>query len=151
MANPAELPSPAHDPSPGIPPLQPTSADEAYEQDIAAYLRSMESAPRRRPAPDYMALHTKRGQPVTPALRAVVVEWLASLATTLHFESRTLHLAVLCLDRFLTAARARPAVQSVSVLITVAAAALLVASKYEEIFPAEVDELVDETRRTRGG
>uniref|UniRef100_A0ACD5WCA1 Uncharacterized protein n=1 Tax=Avena sativa TaxID=4498 RepID=A0ACD5WCA1_AVESA len=98
-----------------------------------------------------MALHTKRGEPVTPALRAVLVRWLVSLAPTLHFESRTLHLAVLCLDRFLSGARSRPAVPSVRVLITFTAAALLVASKYEEIYPAEVDQLVDETYSTRGG
>jgi cyclin A len=98
-----------------------------------------------------MALHTKRGHPVTPALRAVLVEWLSSLAPILRFESRTLHLAVLCLDRFLSTARARPAVRSVRVLITITAAALLVASKYEEVYPAEVEEFVDETSRTNGG
>ncbi|KAM0837400.1 hypothetical protein ACQ4PT_061687 [Festuca glaucescens] len=166
MANPAELPSlpqpatsmqppsPARDPSPRIAPLPiavvPASADD-YDQDIYAYLQSMESVPRRRLAPDYMALHTKRGHPVTPALRAVLVEWLSSLAPILHFQSRTLHLAVLCLDRFLSTARARPVVRSVRVLITITAAALLVASKYEEVYPAEVEEFVDETSRTHGG
>ncbi|KAM0830052.1 hypothetical protein ACQ4PT_066473 [Festuca glaucescens] len=153
-------PSPARDPSPRIAPLPlpiavvPASAADDYDQDIYAYLRSMESAPRRRPAPDYMALHTKRGHPVTPALRAVLVEWLSSLAPILHFESRTLHLAVLCLDRFLSTTRARPAppaVRSVRVLITITAAALLIACKYEEVYPADVEELVDETSSTHGG
>ncbi|CAM0875933.1 unnamed protein product [Alopecurus aequalis] len=141
-------PSLAHDPSPRVAPLQLAVAPaEAYDQDIDAYLRSMESAPRRRPAPDYMALYSKRGKPVTPALRAVLVEWLASLAPTLYFQPRTLHLAVLCLDRFLAAARARPVVGSVRKLVTITAAALLVAYKYEEVNRPDVEGIISETSR----
>ncbi|KAM0830036.1 hypothetical protein ACQ4PT_066483 [Festuca glaucescens] len=154
MANPAEVPSLPQPTASLQPPLSiavvPASGADDYDQDIYAYLRSMESAPRHRPAPDYMVLHTKRGYPVTPALRAVLVEWLSSLASILHFESRTLHLAVLCLDRFLSTARARPAVRSVHVLVIITAAALLIACKYEEVYPVDVEELVDETSCMHG-
>ncbi|KAM0832491.1 hypothetical protein ACQ4PT_064867 [Festuca glaucescens] len=113
MANPAEVPSLPQPAASLQPPLSiavvPASGADDYDQDIYAYLRSMESAPRRRPAPDYMAA-----------------------------------------TRFLSTARARPTVRSVRVLIIITTAAMLIACKYEEVYPADVEELVDETSRTHG-
>ncbi|KAK3150008.1 hypothetical protein QOZ80_3AG0226210 [Eleusine coracana subsp. coracana] len=111
-----------------------------YERDIDAYLRSMERAPGRLPAPNYL----DGGRSIKLETRAEVVGCLASAAHSLDVHSRTLHLAVSCLDRFLSSSTPDKVYSSsVAGVVVAASAALFAAAKYEEEgAPPEADEVV---------
>lgn len=117
--------------------------EEPYERDIDAYLRSMERAPGRLPAPDYL----DGGHLITPATRAVLVGRLASAARSLALHSRTLHLAVSCLDRFLLSSSATTAgdYSAMSGVVVAASAALFAAAKYEELYWPEANWVLEKT------
>ncbi|XP_062051163.1 cyclin-A1-like [Lepus europaeus] len=79
-----------------------------------------------------------RKQPdITEGMRTILVDWLVEVGEEYKLRAETLYLAVNFLDRFLS---------SMSVLRgklqLVGTAAILLASKYEEIYPPEVDEFV---------
>ncbi|XP_018409484.1 PREDICTED: cyclin-A1 [Nanorana parkeri] len=102
-----------------------------YIEEIHHYLREAEV--KYRPKPYYM-----RKQPdITSAMRTILVDWLVEVREEYKLRNETLHLAVNFLDRFLS---------SMSVLRgklqLVGTAAILLASKYEEIYPPDVDEFV---------
>ncbi|XP_062051351.1 cyclin-A1 [Lepus europaeus] len=102
-----------------------------YAEEIHQYLREAEI--RHRPKAHYM-----RKQPdITEGMRTILVDWLVEVGEEYKLRAETLYLAVNFLDRFLS---------SMSVLRgklqLVGTAAILLASKYEEIYPPEVDEFV---------
>nr|DBA32598.1 TPA: hypothetical protein GDO54_000376 [Pyxicephalus adspersus] len=102
-----------------------------YTEEIHHYLREAEV--KYRPKPFYM-----RKQPdITSSMRTILVDWLVEVRDEYKLRNETLFLAVNYLDRFLS---------SMSVLRgklqLVGTAAILLASKYEEIYPPEVDEFV---------
>ncbi|XP_066507228.1 cyclin-A1 [Hoplias malabaricus] len=102
-----------------------------YASDIHKHLR--ESELRYRPKPGYM-----RKQPdITNGMRVILVDWLVEVSEEFKLCSETVLLAVNYLDRFLS-------YMSVlrGKLQLVGTAAILVAAKYEEIYPPEVDEFV---------
>ncbi|XP_066372768.1 cyclin-A3-1-like [Miscanthus floridulus] len=103
-----------------------------YASDIYSYLRSMESQAKRRPATDYIAAVQVD---VTPNMRAILIDWLVEVAEEYKLVSDTLYLTVSYIDRFLTAnALNRQRLQLLGV------SAMLVASKYEEISPPNVED-----------
>ncbi|TVU46229.1 hypothetical protein EJB05_05750, partial [Eragrostis curvula] len=122
-----------------VPAHEADSGEALYERDIFEYLRSMERAPGRLPAANYMDAAERDDDGLTPARRAALVGWLVSAAECLEIHSRTLHLAVSCLDRFLSSAAAADAV-------TIAAAALFAAAKYEEVWPPRAKHFVKVSR-----
>ncbi|OQU91386.1 hypothetical protein SORBI_3001G169800 [Sorghum bicolor] len=92
----------------------------------------MESQPKRRPAADYIAAVQVD---VTPNMRAILVDWLVEVAEEYKLVSDTLYLTVSYVDRFLSAnALNRQRLQLLGVC------AMLVASKYEEISPPNVED-----------
>ncbi|XP_040196330.1 cyclin-A1 [Rana temporaria] len=102
-----------------------------YIDEIYLYLRQAEV--KHRPKPYYM-----RKQPdITSAMRAILVDWLVEVREEYKLRNETLYLAVNYLDRFLS---------SMSVLRgklqLVGTAAILLAAKYEEIYPPDLDEFV---------
>lgn len=102
-----------------------------YAEEIHAYLREIEV--KTRPKPGYM-----RKQPdITNSMRAILVDWLVEVGEEYKLHNETLYLAVNYIDRFLS---------SMSVLRgklqLVGTAAMLLASKFEEIYPPEVAEFV---------
>ncbi|XP_009876596.1 PREDICTED: cyclin-A1, partial [Apaloderma vittatum] len=102
-----------------------------YAEDIHHYLREAEV--RFRPKPYYM-----RKQPdITTRMRAILVDWLVEVGEEYKLQTETLYLAVNFVDRFLSC-------MSVirGKLQLVGTAAILLAAKYEEIYPPEVNELV---------
>ncbi|XP_077340275.1 cyclin-A1 [Lithobates pipiens] len=120
-----------------LPPEDTTETDpdviavSEYIEEIHLYLRQAEVT--HRPKPYYM-----RKQPdITSAMRAILVDWLVEVREEYKLRNETLYLAVNYLDRFLS---------SMSVLRgklqLVGTAAILLAAKYEEIYPPEVDEFV---------
>ncbi|XP_053561013.1 cyclin-A1 [Bombina bombina] len=102
-----------------------------YIEDIHLYLRQAEV--KHRPKPYYM-----RKQPdVTPAMRTILIDWLVEVGIEYKLRTETLFLAVNYLDRFLSCMSVLR-----GKLQLVGTAAILLASKYEEVFPPEVDDLV---------
>ncbi|XP_051917034.1 cyclin-A2 [Hippocampus zosterae] len=102
-----------------------------YAAEIHTYLREMEV--KCRPRSGYM----KKQPDITNGMRAILVDWLVEVGEEYKLQSETLYLAVNYIDRFLS---------SMSVLRgklqLVGTAAMLLASKFEEIYPPEVSEFV---------
>ncbi|XP_051893408.1 cyclin-A2 [Pristis pectinata] len=102
-----------------------------YADDIHKYLREMEL--KCRPKIGYM----KKQPDITNSMRAILVDWLVEVGEEYKLQNETLYLAVNYIDRFLS---------SMSVLRgklqLVGTAAMLLASKFEEIYPPEVAEFV---------
>ncbi|XP_066845794.1 cyclin-A1 [Anser cygnoides] len=102
-----------------------------YAEDIHQYLREAEI--KYRPKPHYM-----RKQPdITSGMRAILVDWLVEVGEEYKLRTETLYLAVNYLDRFLSCMSVLR-----GKLQLVGTAAILLAAKYEEIYPPEVDEFV---------
>lgn len=112
---------------------RPAGANEAvdYAAEIHAHLREMEV--KCRPKAGYM----KKQPDITNSMRAILVDWLVEVGEEYKLHNETLYLAVNYIDRFLS---------SMSVLRgklqLVGTAAMLLASKFEEIYPPEVAEFV---------
>ncbi|XP_057612759.1 cyclin-A2 [Chionomys nivalis] len=112
---------------------KPPSVNEVpdYHEDIHTYLREMEV--KCKPKVGYM----KKQPDITNSMRAILVDWLVEVGEEYKLQNETLHLAVNYIDRFLS---------SMSVLRgklqLVGTAAMLLASKFEEIYPPEVAEFV---------
>ncbi|XP_033015717.1 cyclin-A2 isoform X2 [Lacerta agilis] len=102
-----------------------------YIEDIYKYLREMEV--KCKPKAGYM----KKQPDITNNMRAILVDWLVEVGEEYKLQNETLHLAVNYIDRFLS---------SMSVLRgklqLLGTAAMLLASKFEEIYPPEVAEFV---------
>ncbi|XP_062856052.1 cyclin-A2 [Trichomycterus rosablanca] len=102
-----------------------------YAAEIHTHLREMEL--KCRPKAAYM----KKQPDITNSMRAILVDWLVEVGEEYKLQNETLYLAVNYIDRFLS---------SMSVLRgklqLVGTAAMLLASKFEEIYPPEVAEFV---------
>ncbi|XP_077198002.1 cyclin-A1 isoform X2 [Paroedura picta] len=102
-----------------------------YAEDIHSYLREAEV--RYRPKPCYM-----RKQPdITTCMRTILVDWLVEVGEEYKLHTETLYLAVNYLDRFLSCMSVLR-----GKLQLVGTAAILLAAKYEEIYPPEIEEFV---------
>ncbi|XP_035903397.1 G2/mitotic-specific cyclin-A [Anopheles stephensi] len=104
---------------------------EEYQEDILVYLKEAEK--RNRPKPGYMLKQTD----ITHSMRTILVDWLVEVSDEYKLQGETLALAVSYIDRFLSfmsVVRAK--------LQLVGTAAMLIAAKYEEIYPPDVSEFV---------
>uniref|UniRef100_L7N1K2 Cyclin-A2 n=1 Tax=Myotis lucifugus TaxID=59463 RepID=L7N1K2_MYOLU len=110
-------------------PVSVTEIPDCHE-DIHTYLREMEIT--CKPEVGYM----KKQPAINNSMRAILVDWLVKVEEY-RLQNETLHLAVNYIDRFLS---------SMSVLRgklqLVGTAAMLLASKFEEIYPPKVAEFV---------
>ena len=109
----------------------------AYLPSILSHLHSSEQ--RKAPSPTYMS----RQSDLTPRMREILVDWLVEVHVKFRLEAETLYLCVNIIDRFLE----RRAVMR-SKLQLVGCTALLLASKYEEVFAPEVMDFVHVADRT---
>lgn len=108
----------------GNPPLCPDIAG-----DIVDMFHTRERAITRDH--DYLRNHTE----VTEKMRTILVDWLVDVHLKFKLHSETLFLAVDVVDRYLALAKVnRTQLQLVGIT------AILLASKYEEIWPPEVKE-----------
>jgi len=109
-----------------------------YVNDIYGYLRQLET--EQYVKADYLAGQTE----LLPKMRAVLIDWLVGVHLQFHLLQETLYTTVAILDRFL-----QVEVGSItrSKLQLVGVAAMLVASKYEEIYAPEVKDFVYITDR----
>eukprot|EP00051_Salpingoeca_urceolata_P035731 m.31072 g.31072 ORF g.31072 m.31072 type:complete len:424 (-) comp9630_c0_seq1:352-1623(-) len=108
-----------------------------YVDDIYAYLRRMEI--KFRPKAHYM----QKQKDINHSMRAILVDWLVEVAEEYRLTGQTLYTAVGYIDRFLS----EMSVQR-SKLQLVGVTCMLLAAKYEEIYPPAVDEFVYITDNT---
>jgi len=103
-------------------PATQTSQESAgYSTQIHRFLRRTENSP----VPDYM-INQKE---LSATMRSILIDWLAAVHQKYKFDSETLFLCVQILDRYLSEVEVAK-----SELQLVGGAALLIASKYEEIY-----------------
>lgn len=106
-------------------------SNDEYARDVYNYLRQQEV--KLVPTPNYM-----RKQPdITSTMRTILVDWLVEVAEEYKLHEETLFLAVSYVDRFLS----NMSVQRTKLQL-VGTASLLIAAKFEEIYPPEVCEFV---------
>lgn len=85
------------------------------------------------PSPDYMHAQTD----INEKMRAILIDWLIDVHLKFKLDPETMNLTVNIIDRFLSAKHvARKKLQLVGVT------AMLIASKYEEIYAPEVKDFV---------
>lgn len=102
-----------------------------YVQDMYDYFRMKEASTSVRPV--FM-----ESQPhINERMRSILVDWLVEVHLKFKLVPETLYLTVNLIDRFLERKEvSRPKLQLVGVT------SLLIASKYEEIYPPELRDLV---------
>ena len=103
----------------------------AYVEDMYKHFRSKEADTSVRPG--YM-----ENQPhINERMRSILVDWLVEVHLKFKLVPETLYLTINLIDRFLQKEDvSRPKLQLVGVT------SLLIASKYEEIYPPELRDLV---------
>ncbi|KAF1808322.1 hypothetical protein P152DRAFT_227101 [Eremomyces bilateralis CBS 781.70] len=102
-----------------------------YADEIFEYMEELEN--RLRPDGHYMESQTE----VQWGMRALLVEWLVQVHDRFSMCPETLFLTMNIIDRFLTVK-----VVSVGKLQLVGATAILIASKYEEVNPPTVSDII---------
>ncbi|EOA13582.1 hypothetical protein CARUB_v10026648mg [Capsella rubella] len=103
-----------------------------YVTSIFEYLRDLEGKVKSRPLIDYIERIQKD---VTSNMRGVLVDWLVEVAEEYKLLSDTLYLAVSYIDRFLSLKNVnRKRLQLLGVT------SMLIAAKYEEITPPNVED-----------
>jgi len=102
-----------------------------YVQDMYAYFRSKENQISVRQV--YM-----ENQPhINERMRSILVDWLVEVHLKFKLVPETLYLTINLIDRYLEVREvSRPTLQLVGVTC------LLIASKYEEIYPPELKDLI---------
>lgn len=102
-----------------------------YVQDMYKHFRSKELVTSVRPT--YM----ENQRHINERMRSILVDWLVEVHLKFKLVPETLYLTINIIDRFLEKSEVfRPKLQLVGVT------ALLLASKYEEIYPPELRDLV---------
>lgn len=102
-----------------------------YVQDMYDHFRSKEALTSVRPV--YMETQTH----INERMRSILVDWLVEVHLKFKLVPETLYLTVNLIDRFLERqVVSRPKLQLVGVTC------LLIAAKYEEIYPPELRDLV---------
>ncbi|XP_019952683.2 cyclin-A1 [Paralichthys olivaceus] len=103
-----------------------------YAKEIHKHLRQSEMKLRAKPG------HLEKHPEITSNMHVVLVDWMVEVAQEYKLRTETLHLAVNYLDRFLSGTEfiKRGNLQLVGT------AALLIASKYEEIYPPKLNDFV---------
>ncbi|XP_048025299.1 G2/mitotic-specific cyclin-B1-like isoform X2 [Megalobrama amblycephala] len=99
-----------------------------YVQDIYAYLQQLEVTMAIKP-------HYLEGQEVSGAMRAVAIDWLMQVQREFKLRQETFFMSVGIIDRFL---QNNPVPKKYFQLVCVTA--MLIASKYEEIYPPTVGD-----------
>lgn len=103
----------------------------SYVQDMYEHFRSKEVSTSVRP------VYMEDQQYINERMRSILVDWLVEVHLKFKLVPETLYLTVNIIDRYLAKTEvSRPKLQLVGVT------ALLIASKYEEIYPPELRDLV---------
>lgn len=102
-----------------------------YVQDMYHHFREKETSTSVRP------VFMEHQPHINERMRSILVDWLAEVHLKFKLVPETLYLTINIIDRYLERSQVtRPKLQLVGVT------ALLIASKYEEIYPPELRDLV---------
>ena len=102
-----------------------------YVQDMYHHFRAKETITSVRP------LYMENQPHINERMRSILVDWLVEVHLKFKLVPETLYLTVNLIDRYLERGEvSRPKLQLVGVT------SLLIASKYEEIYPPELRDLV---------
>ncbi|KAK6744785.1 hypothetical protein RB195_011482 [Necator americanus] len=107
------------------------SANPEFSDDIYRYMRHREV--KVRPKATYMS----RQDDINSEMRAILVDWLSDVVQEYKMHQETLHLAVSLVDRTLSRFRTNR-----DRLQLIGTTAMMIASKYEEIYPPELKEFI---------
>ncbi|NXX58207.1 CCNB1 protein, partial [Scopus umbretta] len=113
-----------------------TNLCSEYVKDIYKYLRDLEKSQPVRPK--YLA-----GQEINGNMRAILIDWLVQVQLKFRLQQETLYMAVAIIDRFL-----QDNAVSKKKLQLVGVTAMFIASKYEEMFPPNVEDFAYVTDNT---
>ncbi|XP_047312535.1 putative cyclin-A3-1 [Impatiens glandulifera] len=105
------------------------------------HLRSLEVEEKRRPLPGYMKKVQKNI--ITPAMRGILLDWLVEVSKEYRLEPDTLYLTASYIDRFLSQRAIKEAE-----LQLLGVTCILIASKYGELRPPNVEEFCYVTDNT---
>ncbi|RMX57292.1 hypothetical protein pdam_00012863 [Pocillopora damicornis] len=102
-----------------------------YASEIYQYLKKSEL--KNMPKPNYM----KKQTDINHSMRSILVDWLVEVAEEYKLSLQTLYLTINYIDRFLS-------VMSVlrGKLQLVGTACMLIAAKFEEIYPPDISDFV---------
>ena len=89
------------------------------------------------------ARYMRKQRDINHSMRSILVDWLVEVAQEYKLNSQTLFIAIGYIDRFLS----EMSVQRTKLQL-VGVTAMLLAAKYEEIYPPAVDEFVYITDNT---
>ncbi|NP_001279224.1 G2/mitotic-specific cyclin-B1-like [Callorhinchus milii] len=107
-----------------------------YVKDIYKYLRQLEAEQPVRPK--YL-----EGKEITGNMRAILIDWLVQVQMKFRLLQETMYLTVAIIDRYL-----QDNVVTKKILQLVGVTAMLVASKYEEMYPPEIEDFAFVTDST---
>jgi len=102
-----------------------------YVKDIYNYLRKQEK--KLMPSSDYLTWHNE----ITEKMRTILIDWLIQVHQKFNLLQETLYLTVYTIDRYLDKEQVKR-----SDLQLVGVTAMLLASKYEEMYAPEVADFV---------
>jgi cyclin B len=103
-----------------------------YKSDILSHL--LDSEREFLPRLGYMSVHVE----INEKMRAILIDWLVDVHFKFKLNDETLYLAVNIIDRYLE----RTPITRVRLQL-VGVSAMLIASKYEDIYPPEVQDFVN--------
>ncbi|XGW14231.1 hypothetical protein V3C99_000508, partial [Haemonchus contortus] len=104
-------------------------ANPEFSDDIYRYMKHREV--KVRPKPNYMS----KQDDINPEMRAILVDWLSDVVQEYKMHQETLHLAISLVDRTLSRFRTNR-----DRLQLIGTTAMMIAAKYEEIYPPELKE-----------
>lgn len=120
----------------GVPDIDADRSDAqtcgTYAPDIHKYMLGLEA--KWQPNPGYMAQHTGK---ITQKMRGVLIDWLVEVHYRFDLLQETMFLTTILIDRYLSKASVEK-----KKLQLVGVTAMLIASKYEEMWPPEVNDFV---------
>ncbi|EYB82382.1 hypothetical protein Y032_0361g3480 [Ancylostoma ceylanicum] len=106
-------------------------ANPEFSEDIYRYMRDREV--KVRPKSTYMS----RQDDINSEMRTILVDWLSDVVQEYKMHQETLHLAVSLVDRTLSRFRTNR-----DRLQLIGTTAMMIAAKYEEIYPPELKEFI---------
>ena len=108
-----------------------------YVQDMFQYFRDQES---RAMAATYISDNDDAIQPrISERMRAILIDWLADIHNKMKCDPTVLHLTVQILDRFLASGVKKATKKNLQLI---GASAFFIASKYEEVYPVVLCDLI---------
>ncbi len=108
----------------------------SYVQDMFQYFREQES---RAVVDPYLDGDESIQPNINQRMRAILIDWLVDIHHKMKCDPVVLYLTVQIVDRFLAAAVMKATKKNFQLIGT---SAFLIASKYEQIYPAAINDLV---------